>query len=129
MTISKSELLMGRQKDFITEYTDEVANNIDKLLICLNKFRTAYGKPMIISSGWRPSAINSSTPGAAKRSNHMLGLACDFRDPDGKLAEYCLNNLPLLEKCGLWMEDPKFTKNWVHLQSVPPKSKRRVFIP
>lgn len=129
MSITKVEILMGRDRQYASDYTAEVSNNLDKLLVHLNKFRKAYGKPMKVSSGWRPPSVNASVKGAAKRSNHMLGLACDFSDPDGSLAAWCLNNLKVLEDCGLYLEDPGHTKGWLHLQCVPPGSGRRVFKP
>lgn len=129
MAITKEEVLMGRDKQYPADYTKEVSDNIDKLLIPLNKFRNAYGKPMSVSSGWRPPSINAATPGAAKRSNHMLGLACDFRDIDGALDKWCIENLKLLEQFGLYLEHPDSTPGWCHLQCVPPKSGNRVFKP
>lgn len=127
--INKSELLMGRDVQYAAEYTQEISANLDKLLIHLNQFRALYGKPMTVSSGWRPAAVNAALANAAKKSNHMLGLACDFKDADGSLAAWCLNNLTILEQCGLYMEDPASTPNWCHLQCVPPKSGKRVFKP
>ena len=127
--ISKQEILMGRDKQFPADYTKEVSDNIDKLLIPLNKFREAYGKAMTVSSGWRPPSINASTPGAAKRSNHMLGLACDFKDTDGSLDKWCMDNLKLLEQFGLYLEHPDSTPGWCHLQCISPKSGNRVFKP
>lgn len=107
---------MGRDKDFSEDYTSEISNNIDKLLIALNKFREAYGKPMVVSSGWRPATINASI-GGAKSSNHMIGLACDFKDSDRalcKFAEECDKNGKLKE-WGLWMEASSSTPTWLHL--------------
>lgn len=127
--VTKAEVLMGRDKQYPADYTKEVSDNIDKLLIALNKLRKAYGKPMTVSSGWRPPSINAATAGAAKRSNHMIGNACDFKDTDGKLDEWCLANLKLLEEFGLWLEHPDATKGWCHVQQVPPKSGNRVFKP
>lgn len=120
---------MGRDKQYPNDYTKEVSDNIDKLLIPLNKFRNAYGKPLQVSSGWRPPSINAATAGAAKRSNHMLGLACDFKDTDGAIDKWCMANLKLLEEFGLWLEHPDATAGWAHLQCIPPKSGNRVFKP
>lgn len=116
MSISKAEILMKRDNLFPDDYTSEVSENIDKLLIPLNKFREEYGKSMIVSSGWRPASINKKIGGAAK-SNHMVGLACDFVDADGKLAEFALkmDKAGKLKEWGLWLENPKDTKGWVHL--------------
>jgi len=127
--ITKDEVLMGREKTYSSEYTEEISNNIDKLLIPLNKLRIAYGNPMKVSSGWRPPSLNKKIKNAATKSNHCLGLACDFEDKDNKLMLWLWNNLQLLEKLGLYWEDPQYTKGWVHLQIVPPKSGNRIFKP
>jgi uncharacterized protein YcbK (DUF882 family) len=127
--ISKQEILMNRDKQYPNEYTKEVSDNIDKLLIALNKFRVIYGKPMTVSSGWRPEAVNASISNAAKKSNHVKGLACDFKDGDGELDKWCMTNLKVLEDCGLYLEHPDATLGWCHLQCVPPKSGNRVFKP
>ena len=125
--ISRDEILQGRDKQW--PITPEMEQNLTKLLEALNKFRQAYGIPMNVSSGYRPEAINSQIPNAAKKSNHMVCLAADFHDVDGKLKAFCLVNFSLLEKCGLWMEDPGSTPTWCHLQAVPPHSGARVFKP
>ena len=112
MSITKSEILMNRDKQFPEDYTQEVSDNIDKLLILLNKFRDLYGIPMSVSSGWRPDTINKKI-GGAKKSNHMKGLACDFVDKDGKLAEFALemDKQGKLKELGLWLENPEKIKD------------------
>ena len=127
MTVTREEVLMGR--DAIAPLTVELEMNLTKLLACLNKFRAAYGKPLLVSSGYRPPQINNQVTGAAKKSNHMKCLACDFKDPDGELAKWCLLNLDVLKGCELWLEAPSKTPGWCHLQCVPPKSGNRVFEP
>lgn len=127
--ITKNELLKGRDKLFLKEYTQEISDNLDDLLIKLNKFREIYGKPMIVNSGWRPVSINNKTPGASKKSKHLIGCAADIQDKDGKLGEFCLNNVKILEDCDLYIEQPSFTDGWVHFSSVAPKSGKHVFIP
>ena len=127
--ISKKELLMGRDKKYASEYTKEVSDNLDKLLIPLNILRKRYGKPMYVSSGWRPAAVNASLSNAAKKSNHMKGLAADFKDPDGKLRDWVVKHLEWLAGLGLYMEDFRWTPGWVHFQIVAPRSKNRVFVP
>lgn len=127
MMITRDEILMGRDKQYPLDGTLQV--NLEKLLKAVNKFRAVYGKPLKVTSGYRPAAVNATVKGAAKKSNHMLCLAVDFADSDGKLAEYCLKNLKLLEEFGIWLEDPAFTKGWVHMQVVPPRSGSRVFKP
>lgn len=129
MSISKEELLKGRDEKYASEYTQEISNNLDKLLIPLNKIRDAYGKPMVVTSGWRPKAINSVTPGAAAKSKHMLGLATDIFDPNGDLVKWVLQNLDLLKTLDIYCEDFRWTSSWVHFQLGPPSSGKRIFVP
>lgn len=115
--ITKDEILMGRDKSHASEYTPEISSNIDKLLIPLNKIRELYGKPMSVSSGFRPPSLNAKVKGAAKKSSHAVGLACDFKDLDGKLAEFLvdLDKKGVLKQLGLWLENPAVTSSWCHL--------------
>lgn len=125
--ITREEILMGRDKAYPLD--EEQKENLEKLLIALNMFRKLYGKPMVVSSGYRPAQINAVVEGAAKKSNHIKCLACDFRDSDGELDKWCMENLDVLERCGLYLEDPNYTNGWCHLQAIAPPSKKRVFIP
>lgn len=109
----------------------------------LQKFRAAYGKPMVVTSGVRDEerqrdidTLAGRTPRLASR--HIAGDATDFADPDGALGQFCLDNEGLLVQCGLYLEDPHYTVTfddngapirWTHLQSFPPRSARRVFVP
>lgn len=127
--ITKEELLMGRDKKYASSYTKEISDNLDKLLIPINELRYKYGKAMVVSSGWRPPAVNEATSNAAKKSNHLMGLAVDIRDVDGKLRDWCIENLEFIASLGLFLEDFRWTRGWVHFQCVPPGSGKRVFIP
>lgn len=82
-----------------------------------------------VASGWRPDSINECTSNAAKLSSHIKGCGLDTRDPQRMFARWCLRNLDKLAKIGLWMEDPRWTPTWVHLQTYPPPSGKRVYIP
>jgi len=42
---------------------------------------------------------------------------------------WCLKHLDVLETLGLWMEDPQWTPTWLHVQTIPPRSGHRVYIP
>lgn len=100
----------------------------------VNLVRAEYGKPMFTTSGvrsWDEHAaiykkMNRQPP---KGSAHLIGAAVDFADRDGKLAAWCIENVPKLKQWGLYLEDPSCTVGWVHLQSVPPRSGNTVFIP
>lgn len=128
--------LQGRDKLFPDEYTDEIKKNAIETVDKVNRLLRVWGGYTEVSSGWRPQAINKNTVGAKPKSNHLLARACDLSDKSGALDSWCLANLKVLEDIGLWMEDPSATESperyghgWTHLQTVPPKSGRRVFKP
>jgi hypothetical protein len=115
------------------ELTPDVVANLEVLLIHVNALLSGLGITKAkVSSGFRPSKVNAATKGAAKKSNHMLGNAIDILD-DKK--QTLANRLTpeILAKYNLYMEDKSATigkmTNWVHLQIVPPKSKKRIFFP
>ncbi|RYG94983.1 MAG: DUF882 domain-containing protein [Alphaproteobacteria bacterium] len=127
--IEKSELLRGRDESHASEYTPEISDNLDRFLKAINVVRILYSAPMEVASGWRPPSLNKNVKGAAKRSNHMMGLAIDFMDLDGKLRDWVLSHLPLMQELGFFFEDFRWTPTWVHFQIVPPASGRRIFLP
>jgi len=118
---------MGRDVKY--PITQDMEANLHKLLLAVNKLGAAYWPNLEVSSGYRPPEINASVAGAAKKSKHQVCLAVDFKDPDGTVDKFCMDNLELLEEAGLWLESPDHTPGWCHVQCVPPKSGKRVFIP
>lgn len=123
--VTETEFLMGRDKQ--DPLTPEMHADMEKMLIAANLLRDVYGKPLVVSSGYRPAAVNAATPGAAKKSNHMLCRAIDFEDKDRKLTNWLVSNIAFLESAGLWMESPLDTPTWAHVQIVPPASGKRIF--
>lgn len=133
---------MGRDKKFPADLTPEIRRNAALLLKRVNRLLEIAAREGIrpsqdvrtgtaVASGWRPKAVNDATPNAGKKSCHVTGQAIDLRDhvPDRALARWCLRSRDRLEEIGLWMEDPRWTPNWVHLQAVPPGSGMRVYVP
>jgi hypothetical protein len=59
----------------------------------------------------------------------MSGDAVDLEDIDGRLDAFCEGNQDVLEHLGLYLESPKATPRWCHVQQIAPKSGHRVFIP
>jgi hypothetical protein len=127
--ITLNELLMGRDKTHAAELTAGIRGNLTETVTRVNAVRHALGRRLHVNSGWRPASINAATPGAAHKSNHLRGLAVDFRDHDGTLRQWCLNNLPLLVATGIWLEDFRWTPTWVHMQIVAPGSAHRIYPP
>jgi|SRR5581483_3002535 len=127
--ISKDELLKGRDKLYPSDYTQQISDNLDQLLVPMNQIRTAWGQPMTVDSGWRSPEENANTAGAAPHSKHMLGLACDIADADGSLWAWVLQNLALMKQLGIYFEDKRWTPTWVHFQLGGPASGHRIFVP
>lgn len=124
--ISRDEVLMGRDREY--PLSEELEVNLTSLLIALNKCRNIYGKPIAVSSGYRPGKYNTAAKGAAN-SAHLTCEACDFVDADGQLKKYILDNPIILETCGLYMEAPDRTPTWCHLQIRRIPSGNRIFRP
>ena len=67
----------------------------------LDPIREAWGKPIIVSSGYRCKELNALV-GGVKNSHHILGCAADITAPSyppkgGRKAPRCLNTSPLGE--------------------------------
>lgn len=122
--ITRDEVLMGRDREYPLSH--ELEGNLIRLLLALDIFRAAYRRPMYVSSGYRPGHYNTAA-GGAEKSAHPQCEACDFHDPDGALKHFALANLELLERAGLYMEEPARTPTWIHLQTRP--TPYRIFTP
>lgn len=58
--------------------TKEVIENLRKLCVnVLQPLRDMYGKPIIITSGYRSPKVNKAV-GGSKTSGHMLGTSADI---------------------------------------------------
>lgn len=112
-----------------TELTLEVEANIKRLLLVVNSLLKELGiVGAVVSSGFRPSAVNAQIKNSAKKSAHMVGLAIDIVGVD--LAKLLLKKPELLKKHGLWLEHPDYTKTWTHLDLISRSARKiQVFIP
>lgn len=129
--ITLKELLMNRIT--FEQLSAEQKANVLELLERINRIRQAYGKPMVVSSGYRSPEDNKKA-GGAPNSNHCKAAAVDIADPRGELQAWCLAHIPELEKAQLWCEDFSATtkpngKSWCHFQIFSPKSGKRFFKP
>lgn len=122
--LKREAVLMGRDKQ--APLTPEIEQNLEKLLFSVNEFLKISGLHAIVSSGYRPGIYNTKAGGALK-SPHMVCMAVDLVDKDSTIDQYCMKNLTILKQCGLYLEHPKWTKGWCHLDIKPRKN--RVFIP
>lgn len=132
---------MGRDREYAAELTPAITQNAAMLTQRVGKLLEAAAAEHIVpgidcdtgtcvASGWRPKSVNDSIAHASATSLHLNGLGVDLRDtPERALARFCLRNLDLLAELELWMEDPRWTPTWVHLQAGAPRSGNRVFVP
>lgn len=138
--ISQEDYYQNRDVEYAEELTKEMQENATVLLEKVNgmlnymKVKEEFWEnlPKKVSSGWRPKAVNTKA-GGGKKSAHLDCRAIDIVDDKEQSLCMELQRYPeVLEKFGLYMEDPKYTKgkftNWTHLQTRPTKS-GRIFRP
>lgn len=89
-----------------------------------------------IASGYRPPGVNARTKNAAVASTHLTCDGGDLQDRIARsLAIFACANEDILARCGLWIEDPRWTAGtnrgdpWLHTQTKPPRSGNRIYIP
>jgi hypothetical protein len=90
----------------------DVAKNIISMAIELDKIRAAWGKPIRVTSWYRPVAINRAV-GGASRSQHICGRGVDISPVDGDI--YAFQD---------WLDSRWFgamgygaSKNFVHIDN------------
>jgi hypothetical protein len=125
--IKLEQYLMGRDKIYPIN-DKQRANAIDLLVRVHYLFGLLRIKDFKLTSGYRPGSFNKVAGGAA-RSGHISCEAIDIADPDGSIDLLIMNNLNVLEECGLYLEHPDATPGWSHLQTRQPLSGNRVFRP
>lgn len=73
-----SKSTTAKQKRINNSPNSEIVKNLEQLVDnILDPLRELYGKPIIVSSGYRCPALNKAL-GGSKTSQHMLGLAADI---------------------------------------------------
>lgn len=112
--ITKADILMGRDKEY--PLTPQLEVNLSILVQKINILEASCPFKFKLTSGYRPGRFNTAAKGA-KNSAHLTCEAVDVADAKGILKEYLVKNIEILNKLGLYMEDPAKTKTWVHLQT------------
>lgn len=134
--ISRDNYFKGRDRKFALELTDEMRVDADKIIAKASELLHRIGvNKCFITSGWRPIDINKAEGGSPK-SQHIYCRAIDIADPTKVIGLYCVENIEQLAEIGLWLESLVKTHAsdnkqewWVHLQTQPPKSGARIFLP
>lgn len=131
--ITMKELLNGHSSEGLPV---EILSNLAQLQDRVNKIRTAWNRPMQVTSGlrrledhikiYRDKGITDPTK-IPMKSKHLYGQAVDVFDPKLELTVWLKKEPKHLEEAELWCEEGN--KNWVHFQSVSPVSGKRWFLP
>lgn len=90
-------------------FDDVVIDNLQHTINCLDELRQMYGKPIIITSGYRCPALNKAVGGKIN-SQHVKGQAADLKW-DEDLLKFIVRNYHYDQ---LISEESKRTK-WIHI--------------
>lgn len=128
MKFDVKELLQaGNHKWKESEIDLVTKRNLEDLCRKINKL--GYNPPMYASSCLRSIKDQQRINPKAMGSSHLYGAAVDIADPKGELSIWVKNNKQKIIDCGLWVENPDYTKGWIHFQIYAPKSFTRFFNP
>lgn len=133
MTVTDILTSGGRHPERVKDFpvTLEQKQAAAKLARAVSYIEMVYGKTLVVSSGYRPASVQAKVNPKVKNSKHSTCEAVDVVDKSGAFGAWLLTaaGLAALGEVGLHIEDPNYTEGWVHLQSVPPRSGKRVFVP
>jgi len=106
---------------------EDVAKNIIETANKLESIRAILGKPIKVTSWYRPAEYNKAI-GGAKLSAHQEGLACDFHAKGLKADAVREILVDYLARLDIRMEDLEGA-NWVHIDLKSPSKNGRFFKP
>lgn len=131
-TISPLAILTSDGRYPEREQSDECSSavraNAADLAERVSRLLDFLGVKAAISSGFRTREANAKA-GGSKNSAHLTGQAVDLYDPKGTLTAAITRDPGLLDTFDLYVENPYYTKGWLHVQSRPTASGRRIFTP
>lgn len=101
--------------------SEEIIGRLKGLAQALENIRAELNRPLILTSGWRCSALNGVTPGSSPTSAHPLGYAADCHTSGLTPFELCnfVAHLPGLRFDQIIYE----YGSWMHL-SIDPRARR-----
>lgn len=108
------------------EIPSDLQANLEDLYKKINLVRSKYGKPMIVTAGYR-TVEHDKSKGRSGKSDHCKCKAIDIYDPKRELAQWVKENEDFIASIPLWIEHLDYTKNWVHFTTT--KKSKRFFIP
>lgn len=107
--------------------TDSVIKNLNDLVDnVLDPLRKAYGKPIVVTSGYRSQKLNKAV-GGVPNSQHTLGQAADIRSVSDSPAEN-KRIYDLIRELNLPVDQciNEYGYDWIHV-SYSPRHRRQYF--
>lgn len=119
---------VAARNDIDMTVSDAVLANLKRLCLeILEPIRTKVGRPVIVTSGYRPEVLNEII-GGSKNSDHLTGSAADIHVPGMALVDLaeCVESLQMqipLKQCIIEFQ------SWVHVSiQSPGEVPRREFL-
>ena len=129
--ISIDDYLMNRGpvSDELMENAEDLLEKVALLEEMLNDESPTTLVTFVLTGGYRPEAMieNHTLPGCPHDA-HTSCRGIDLHDPDLAISKRLTEDPTLLEDANLWMESIQSAKNHLHIQSVSPRSGKRIFI-
>jgi len=100
---------------------DTAIGNIQRVADTLEMVRALFGKPLVISSGYRSSALNAAV-GGSRNSAHLTGLAADFIVPGLTPSA----TAKAIAASGIEFDQLIYEGTWVHIGLSAGKARREV---
>ena len=121
--LSRSE--KARQTGIDNTPSDSIVSNLTALVDnVLDPLREAWGKPIIVTSGYRCPRLNKAVGGATK-SQHLTGHAADITTGDRvnnrKLFQMLIDRKLPFDQL---IDEQNFT--WVHVSYDPARNRRQI---
>lgn len=97
----------------------------------LQPVRDAYGKPIVVTSGFRNDALNRAV-GGVSTSQHRFGQAADIKAKDGNqralwdLMKHMVDNKEIEVGQLIWEKGNKKAPSWIHVSLPTEKHKNQI---
>lgn len=108
--------------------TKEQLENLERLADAVSVIEDMMEKKFLVTSGLRSPQDQLRINPSVRNSAHQTGEAVDVFD-DSSIYGFCIDNVDILIRIGLYLECRTYTPRWVHFTIRPPKSGMRFFIP
>lgn len=122
----------ARQRGILNQPNYKEIEELTKLCKnILQPIRDAYGKPIIVTSGFRNDALNRAV-GGVSTSQHRFGQAADIKASDGNqralwdLIKSMVDKKQITVGQLIWEKGDKKAPSWVHVSLPTEKHKNHI---